>query len=92
MTSKYTYRGYTIEVRCEHHPAGDAGATALAPGYVAVVQVREGDTSSIFFSPVRLSDDTGKPFADTLDALSAGRAAGEIIVDDLLTNAGFGGD
>ncbi|KVN30588.1 hydrogenase maturation factor [Burkholderia pyrrocinia] len=88
MTSLYNYRGYTIEVRCEHQPVAAADTPAPAPGYVAVVQVRAGDTSSIFFSPVRLADDYGKPFADSLDALSAGRTAGEIIVDDLLSSAG----
>ncbi|KVW39000.1 hypothetical protein [Burkholderia ubonensis] len=88
MTSLYTYRGYTIEVRCEHQPAEAADMAAPAPGYVAVVQVRAGHTSSIFFSPVRLADDRGQPFADSLDALSAGRTAGEIIVDDLLSSAG----
>ncbi|MBN3819326.1 hydrogenase maturation factor [Paraburkholderia sp. Se-20369] len=88
MTSLYNYRGYTIEVRCEHQPGAAADTAAPTLGYVAVVQVREGDTSSIFFSPVRLADDTGKPFADSLDALSAGRTAGEIIVDDLLSSAG----
>ncbi|KWI28946.1 hypothetical protein [Burkholderia stagnalis] len=88
MTSLYNYRGYTIEVRCEHQPGAEADTAAPAPGYVAVVQVRAGDTSSIFFSPVRLADDYGKPFADSLDALSAGRTAGEIIVDDLLSSTG----
>jgi len=87
MNRTYDYHGYTIEVRCEV----DGGlvdvcarTTSNRRGYVAVVQVRMSDTSSLLFTPVRLAGDRGKPFAESLEALSAGRAAGQIIVDDLL--------
>ncbi|MGU7782144.1 hypothetical protein [Burkholderia sp. PU8-34] len=39
------------------------------PGYVAVVQVRIRDTSSLLFTPVRLAGNRGKPIAEALDAL-----------------------
>ncbi|MBN3786072.1 hydrogenase maturation factor [Burkholderia sp. Ac-20353] len=87
MNSTYDYHGYTIEVRCEADTGlADAGTatTSNSRGYVAVVQVRMANTSSLLFSPVRLAGDRGKPFAESLDALRAGRAAGQIIVDDLL--------
>jgi len=87
MNSTYEYHGYTIEVRCEV----DTGladvcnpTTSNSQGYVAVVQVRMRDTSSLLFTPVRLAGDRGMPFAESLDALREGRAAGQIIVDDLL--------
>ncbi|MBN3785912.1 hydrogenase maturation factor [Burkholderia sp. Ac-20353] len=90
MNSTYDYHGYTIEVRCEAD-TGLADActqtTSNSRGYVAVVRVRMTDTSSLIFTPVRLAGDRGKPFAESLDALSAGRAAGQIIVDDLLPSA-----
>lgn len=87
MNSTYDYHGYTIEVRCEvETDLADAcnQTTSNRPGYVAVVQVRMRDTCSLLFTPVRLAGDRGMPFAESLDALSAGRAAGQIIVDDLL--------
>ncbi|CAN0626158.1 Hydrogenase maturation factor [Burkholderia multivorans] len=87
MSSTYNYRGYTIEVRCEHmldQPADDTKVVEPHSSYVAVVQVRAGHTSSISFSPVRLADSSGRAFTESLDALSAGRAAGEVIVDELL--------
>ncbi|EMN1928313.1 hydrogenase maturation factor [Burkholderia ambifaria] len=87
MNSTYDYHGYTIEVRCEVD-TGLADACAQIArnvrGYVVVVQVRMSDTSSLLFTPVRLTGDRGKPFAESLEALRAGRAAGQIIVDDLL--------
>ncbi|NIE57786.1 MULTISPECIES: hydrogenase maturation factor [unclassified Burkholderia] len=88
MTTEYTYRGYTIDVRCEHK-VGAAGFDVTldddAPrGYIAVVQIRATNVPSFFLAPIRLADDHGKLFADGLDALRAGRSAGEIIVDDLL--------
>ncbi|MGU7782169.1 hydrogenase maturation factor [Burkholderia sp. PU8-34] len=87
MNSTYDYHGYTIDVRCEGEAGlADTGPKASSgnPGYVAVVQVRIRDTSSLLFTPVRLAGDRGKPFAEGLDALRAGRAAGQIIIDDLL--------
>ncbi|MBN3786056.1 hydrogenase maturation factor [Burkholderia sp. Ac-20353] len=87
MNSTYNYHGYTIEVRCEVDIGLADACTQTANssrGYVAVVQVRMADTSSLLFTPVRLAGDHGKPFAESLDALRAGRAAGQIIVDDLL--------
>ncbi|RQR36025.1 hydrogenase maturation factor [Burkholderia sp. Bp9142] len=92
MNSAYTYRGYTIDVRCEfrldpprgHVPPPDT----LRFGFVAVVQVRTAGRAPRLLAPVRLADDGGRLFDDTLDALRAGQAAGEIIVDDLLVDAG----
>ncbi|RQR40350.1 hydrogenase maturation factor [Burkholderia sp. Bp9143] len=92
MNSAYTYRGYTIDVRCEfrldqprdHAPPPDT----LRFGFVAVVQVRATGSAPRLLAPVRLGDDGGHLFDDSVDALRAGRAAGEIIVDDLLVDAG----
>ncbi|OXI25531.1 hydrogenase maturation factor [Burkholderia sp. AU15512] len=89
MTSSYTYRGYTIDVHCEHKTevSRESSVTCETPlGYLAIVQVRAAHTRSCFLAPIRLADDQGKPFADSLDALRAGRSAGEIIVDDLLVD------
>jgi len=90
MTNAYTYRGYTIDVRCEHNLdiAGlDAAINESASrGIVAVVQIRASHAPSFFLPPIRLADDHGKLFADGLDALRAGRSAGEVIVDDLLVD------
>ena len=92
MNSAYTYRGYTIDVRCEFRldpPRDDAPPPdALRFGFVAVVQVRTAGSAPRLLAPVRLADDGGRLFDDTLHALRAGRAAGEIIVDDLLIDAG----
>jgi len=87
MNSTYDYHGYTIEVRCEVDTGLADACTQITRhvrGYVVVVQVRMSDTSSLLFTPVRLAGDRGKPFAESLEALRAGRAAGQIIVDDLL--------
>ncbi|MBR8221354.1 hydrogenase maturation factor [Burkholderia ambifaria] len=92
MNSAYTYRGYTIDVRCEfrldeprdHAPPPDT----LRFGFVAVVQVRTAGSAPRLLAPVRLADDGGRLFGSTLNALRAGRAAGEIIVDDLLVDRG----
>lgn len=89
MISAYTYCGYTIDVRCEHKvdgSHGDAIACETPPGFVAIVQVRAARARSFFLAPIRLADEQGKPFIDRLDALRAGRSAGEIIVDDLLVD------
>lgn len=91
MNSAYTYRGYTIDVRCEYQL--DQAKTAVLTdqveaGFVAVVQVRATEVPSFFLTPIRLADDRGKPFVDGLEALRAGRSAGEIIIDDLLVDAG----
>ncbi|KVG29829.1 hypothetical protein [Burkholderia diffusa] len=92
MNSAYTYRGYTIDVRCEFRldePRDHAPPpAALRFGFVAVVQVRAAGAAPRLLAPVRLGDDGGRLFDDTLDALRAGRAAGEIIVDDLLVDSG----
>ncbi|WP_307872245.1 MULTISPECIES: hydrogenase maturation factor [Burkholderia] len=87
MNSTYDYHGYTIEVRCEVDTGlADARTqiTSNGRGYVVIVQVRMSDTSALLFTPVRLAGDRGKPFAESLEAVRAGRAAGQIIVDDLL--------
>ncbi|WP_175921413.1 hydrogenase maturation factor [Burkholderia latens] len=92
MNSAYTYRGYTIDVRCEfrldppREPAPPPDA--LRFGFVAVVHVRRAGSTPRVLAPVRLADDGGRLFDDTLHALRAGRAAGEFIVDDLLIDAG----
>ncbi|VWB09137.1 hydrogenase maturation factor [Burkholderia lata] len=89
MTNAYTYRGYTIDVRCEHKvdAAGiDMAIVDASPGFVAVVQIRATNVPSFFLAPIRLADDHGQLFVDSLDALRAGRSAGEIIVDDLLVD------
>ncbi|RQZ18704.1 hydrogenase maturation factor [Burkholderia sp. Bp9031] len=91
MNSAYTYRGYTIDVRCEFRldlPRNPAPPLdALRFGFVAIVQVRAAGNARRLLAPVRLAGDGGRLFDDTLDALRAGRAAGEIIVDDLLVDA-----
>ncbi|MBN3794586.1 hydrogenase maturation factor [Burkholderia sp. Ac-20392] len=90
MTSSYTYRGYTIDVHCEHkaEASQESSVSCETPlGYLAIVQVRAAHTRSFFLAPIRLADEQGKPFVDSLDALRAGRSAGEIIVDDLLVDA-----
>ncbi|AOJ96024.1 hypothetical protein [Burkholderia multivorans] len=87
MTRAYTYRGYTIDVDCEFRldetPDADTMDDARF-GFVAVVQVRAVDTPSRVLAPIRLADDGGRLFTDSLAALRAGRCAGEILVDDLL--------
>ncbi|AOI62700.1 hydrogenase maturation factor [Burkholderia territorii] len=92
MNSAYTYRGYTIDVRCEFQldpPREHAPPPgALRFGFVAIVQVRAAGVAPRLLAPVRLGDDGGRLFDDTRDALRAGRAAGEIIVDDLLIDSG----
>ncbi|PFH27613.1 hydrogenase maturation factor [Burkholderia sp. JKS000303] len=91
MNSAYIYRGYTIDVRCEYQldPARAAvTADHVDAGFVAVVQVRATDVPSFFLTPIRLADDRGKPFVDGMEALRAGRSAGEIIIDDLLVDVG----
>ncbi|MCA8320611.1 hydrogenase maturation factor [Burkholderia cepacia] len=90
MNGAYTYRGYAIEVRCEHKvhafrsivPPDD-----VSHGFVAIVQIRAANVPSLFLGLVRLADDRGTPFADCSDTLRAGRSAGEILVDDLLVDA-----
>lgn len=88
MTNAYTYRGYTIDVRCEHKiditGIDEALDDDASRGFVAIVQIHATHAPSFFLAPIRLADDHGKLFADGLDALRAGRSAGEIIVDDLL--------
>jgi len=92
MNSAYSYRGYTIDVRCEFRLALPRDPAPppdpLGFGFVAVVQVRVAGNAPRLLAPIRLADDGGRPFGDTLDALRAGRAAGEIIVDDLLIDVG----
>ncbi|AFQ51023.1 hypothetical protein [Burkholderia cepacia] len=93
MNSAYTYRGYTIDVRCEFRldaPRDHAPPDTLALrfGFVAIVQVRAAGIAPRLLAPVRLADDGGRLFDDSINALRAGRAAGEIIVDDLLVDAG----
>ncbi|VWB35608.1 hydrogenase maturation factor [Burkholderia arboris] len=85
MTSAYTYRGYAIDVRCEHKI--DASTDEISRGFVAIVHIRSANVPSLLLAPIRLAGDHGKLFSDCLDALHAGRAAGEIIVDDLLVDA-----
>nr|WP_175802138.1 hydrogenase maturation factor [Burkholderia anthina] len=90
MTSAYTYRGYMIDVRCEHKvdvSRSDSMSNETPIGFVAIVQIRAAHKRSFFLAPIRLADEQGKPFADSLDALRAGRSAGEIIVDDLLVDS-----
>ena len=87
MNSTYDYHGYTIDVRCEVDTGLADTCTQITSngrGYVVVVQVRMSDTSSLLFTPVRLAGDRGKPFAESLVPMPAGRAAGQITVDDLL--------
>ncbi|VWD08033.1 hydrogenase maturation factor [Burkholderia aenigmatica] len=89
MNSAYTYRGYTIDVRCEYRldqAQPDCTEDPAVAGFVAVVQVRATAVPSYFLAPIRLADDRGKPFIDSLEAVRAGRSAGEIIVDDLLVD------
>lgn len=91
MNGAYTYRGYTIDVRCEFRldePRDHAPPAPLRFGFVAVVQVRAAGIAPRLLAPVRLGDDGGRLFGDSVDALRAGRAAGEIIVDDLLVDSG----
>ncbi|WP_205797417.1 hypothetical protein [Burkholderia sp. Ac-20353] len=90
VTGTYNDRGYPIEVRGE--PTLDESieptpVIRLNPGDVVVDPVRAGDPSSIFFAPVRFAEDGGRPYADRLDALSTGRPAVEVIVDDLRLDA-----
>ncbi|UEP29605.1 MULTISPECIES: hydrogenase maturation factor [unclassified Burkholderia] len=90
MNSAYTYRGYAIEVRCEHKVYAsdtDVPTDDVSYGFVAIVHIRAANMPSLFLGPVRLADDHGKLFAESLDALRAGRSAGETLVDDLLTGA-----
>lgn len=91
MNSAYTYRGYTIDVRCEFRldpPRDPAPPDTLRFGFVAIVQVRAAGVAPRLLAPIRLGDDGGRLFRNTRNALRAGRAAGEIIVDDLLVDSG----
>ncbi|WP_269510645.1 hydrogenase maturation factor [Burkholderia sp. IMCC1007] len=91
MNSAYSYRGYTIDVRCEFRvdvPADYAPPDPLQFGFVAIVQVRAAGVAPRLLAPIRLGDDGGRLFGNTRNALHAGRAAGEIIVDDLLVGSG----
>ncbi|KVW75493.1 hypothetical protein [Burkholderia cepacia] len=90
MTNVYTYRGFAIDVRCEHKADAvgiDLTTDNAPPGFVAIVQIRATNAPSLIIAPIRLADDHGKLFTDGLDALRAGRSAGEIIVDDLLVGS-----
>ncbi|MCA8331660.1 hydrogenase maturation factor [Burkholderia cepacia] len=90
MNSAYTYRGYAIHVSCEHRvdaPRSGVPTDDVSYGFVAIVQIRAADVPSLALGPIRLTDDHGTLFADSLDALRAGRAAGETLVDDLLVDA-----
>ncbi len=91
MNSAYTYRGYTIDVRCEFRldlPRDHAPPDPLRFGFVAIGQVRAAGVAPRPLAPIRLGDDGGRLFRNTRNALRAGRAAGEIIVDDLLVDSG----
>ncbi|WP_175689551.1 hydrogenase maturation factor [Burkholderia anthina] len=91
MNSAYTYRGYTIDVRCEFRldlPRDLAPPDPLRFGFVAIVQVRPAGVAPRVLTPIRLGDDGGRLFDNTRNALRAGRAAGEILVDDLLVDSG----
>ncbi|HDR9186517.1 hydrogenase maturation factor [Burkholderia vietnamiensis] len=93
MNSAYTYRGYTIDVRCEFRLDLPHARASLADpprfGFVAIVQVRAGERAPRLLAPIRLADDGGRLFDTTRTALRAGEAAAEIIVDDLLADAGY---
>lgn len=91
MNSAYTYRGYTIDIRCEFRLDESRDHAPPAPlrfGFVAVVQVRSAASVPRLLGPIRLADDGGRLFRNTRNALRAGRAAGEILVDDLLVDPG----
>ncbi|PFH30325.1 MULTISPECIES: hydrogenase maturation factor [Burkholderia] len=91
MNSAYTYRGYTIDVRCEFRldlPRDHAPHDPLRFGFVAIVQVRAAGVAPRVLAPVRLGDEGGRLFRNTRNAMRAGRAAGEILVDDLLVGSG----
>lgn len=93
MNSAYTYRGYTINVRCEFRldlTRDLAPPDPLQFGFVAIVQVRAAGAAPRVLAPVRLGDEGGRLFRNTRNALRAGRAAGEILVDDLLVGSGSG--
>lgn len=90
MTSAYTYRGYAIDVRCEHKidtSGNNVSTDEVRHGFVAIIYVRAANVPSPLLAPIRLAGDHGKLFTDSLDALRAGRSAGEIIVDDLLVGS-----
>ncbi|WP_372454152.1 hypothetical protein [Burkholderia catarinensis] len=91
MHSTYTCHGYTIDVRCEFRldePPDHAPSDALPFGFVAVVQGRAAGIGPRRLAPVRLGNDDGHLSGDSINALRAGRAAGEIIVDDRLVDSG----
>ncbi|MBN3762280.1 hypothetical protein [Burkholderia sp. Ac-20365] len=83
MTHTYEYNGFTLQVAIESAFRPRPRASASARGYVAVVRICDAQTSLPRFSPLRLDEFSGRPFASEKDALTGGYSAARTIVDDL---------
>lgn len=84
MQRTYEYRGFVVDVSVEAEFAPpSAGYPAAPAGYVALVTIHRSGDEIAAAPPLRLGDDTGRPFATEIAALSGGYAAARKLVDDL---------
>jgi hypothetical protein len=84
MTQTYEYNGYTLQIAVESDfQYGHGTLKPRKPGYVAVVRICESGSLLSRFSPLRLGENTRRPFVNESDALNGGYRAACTIVDDL---------
>jgi hypothetical protein len=86
MHRNYDYRNFIVEVTVE----GDfrlpvTQRTTSTSGFVAVVRVVTKGTAVPLVAPLKLGNAAGTGFATEADALMSGYAAGQRLVDDLLS-------
>jgi hypothetical protein len=89
MTRTYEYHGYTLVVAAESDFSwrlGGGGAARV--GYVVIVRIFQAGNAVSVFSPLRLGEAGGRPFATEADALMGGYSAARRIVDDLFGHEG----
>ncbi len=86
MRRNYDYRSFIVEVTVEaDYQLSATRRAASTPGFVAIVRIVTKGTAVPLVAPLRLGSAAGKPFATEADALMGGYAAGQRVVDDLLT-------
>ncbi|QYD73761.1 hypothetical protein KZJ38_25225 [Paraburkholderia edwinii] len=85
MRREYDYRGFLVEVMLEtEYRLPTAQRSASTSGFLAVVRVLT-KAAVPLLTPLRLGDTDGAAFATEGDALMGGYAAGQRLVDDLLS-------
>ncbi len=85
MTRTYEYHGYTLVVAVDSSfPRQLVSDNALRPGYIATVRIFRAERAVAIFSPLRVGEVHGRPFATEADALMGGHSAAQRIIDDLL--------